>query len=97
MTIGRTILAALCGVVTVLLGLASWFEPFLLFHTAMALAITIGLAVTSKRYGAAVQSSPGDGWQKTEERFFDDASGQWVTVWFDPASGTRHYLKDAVQ
>ena len=97
MTIGRTILAALSAMLTALLGLASWFEPFLLIHTAMALAVTIGLAVTGKRYGAADRSKPGASWQKTEERFFEDGSGQWITVWCDPQSGTRHYLTDDAQ
>lgn len=55
--------------------------------------IVIGLAVQRQRYGAAQLRRPGPGWQSTGERFFDDASGLQVEVWFNPASGERRYVQ----
>ena len=55
--------------------------------------IAIALAVQRQRYGAAQLGRPGPGWQSTGERFFDDASGHQVEVWFNPASGERRYVQ----
>ena len=36
----------------------------------------------------------GAGWERTAETFRDEESGQWVRVWFNPASGERRYVPD---
>ena len=35
-----------------------------------------------------------DRFQPTAERFFDDATGAPVTVWTDPKTGERKYVRD---
>ena len=37
--------------------------------------------------------APGPGWTKTDERFIDDATGEAVTVWLEPATGERKYVR----
>jgi hypothetical protein len=55
--------------------------------------VTLALAIERRSYGAAQRGQPGEGWQRTGEAFFDDASGHRVEVWFDPASGERRYVQ----
>jgi hypothetical protein len=63
--------------------------PFVFWTALVALA----LAFERRRYGAAQSGRLGPGWQQTGERFFDDATGQQVEVWFDPSTGERRYVK----
>jgi hypothetical protein len=42
----------------------------------------------------AVLPRAAPGWQRTSERFVDPDSGEEVTVFYDPASGQRHYVSD---
>ncbi len=55
--------------------------------------IAAALAFERQRYGAAQIGRPGHDWQATGERFFDDASGLCIEVWFNPASGERRYVQ----
>ena len=55
--------------------------------------VVLALAIERRRYGAAQSDRPGPGWQQTGERFFDDATGHRVEVWFDPATGERRYVQ----
>ncbi len=89
----RSVLVALFGGAAALAALGTWFEPGLFGLTVMLVIFTAALALERRRYGAASAQRPGPGWVRTEERFFDDKSGELVDVWFDPASGERHYLK----
>lgn len=57
----------------------------------MLAIVGIGLAIERQLYGAPRAAPPGPGWQATGERFFDDATGRMVDVWFHPASGERRY------
>jgi hypothetical protein len=45
------------------------------------------------RYRAST-SRPRSSWQRTDERFIDPESGRTLTVFFDPASGERHYVSE---
>lgn len=47
-----------------------------------------------RRRGHAHADSPRPGWERTDERFRDPASGQVMRVWVDPADGSRHYVPD---
>lgn len=44
------------------------------------------------RYKPVRQKRPAPAWTDTGERFVDPESGRLTGVWFDPASGERHYL-----
>jgi Domain of unknown function (DUF1707) len=48
----------------------------------------------SRRRGHAHADRPRPGWERTDERFRDPASGQVMRVWVDPADGSRHYVPD---
>ena len=37
---------------------------------------------------------PGAGWQRTAERFVDDATDKPVTVYIEPATGERSYVQE---
>jgi hypothetical protein len=63
--------------------------PFVFWTALVALA----LSFERPRYGAAQSGPPGPGWQQTGERFFDDATGHLVEIWFDPSNGERRYVK----
>ena len=46
------------------------------------------------RYKQLEAKSPGPGWQRTTERFVDDETGALVTVYVQPETGERAYVKD---
>jgi hypothetical protein len=48
----------------------------------------------ARRRGHAHADSPQHGWERTDERFRDPASGEIMCVWVDPADGSRHYVPD---
>jgi hypothetical protein len=54
--------------------------------------LLVGILFERVRYGAVQRRPAGGAWQETAERFIDDESGRPVTVWFDPATGTRRYV-----
>lgn len=60
--------------------------------------IVLGVAIAASvllegRYRGATRSATGRaGWQRTGKREIDSETGQIVEVWFDPATGDRHYL-----
>ena len=58
---------------------------------ALLLVGTLCERVVYKRLEAAPGPSR---FQPTAERFFDDASGVPVTVWTDPKTGERKYVRD---
>jgi membrane protein implicated in regulation of membrane protease activity len=77
------------GALAVAMGVASLWV-LIVWAAILALA----LAVERFRYKALQTGSPGPGWQRTSERFVDDETGKIVTVWLDPRTGERQYVKD---
>jgi hypothetical protein len=59
-----------------------------------AAILALALVIERFRYKALQSASPGPGWQRTSERFVDDETGKTVTVWLDPRTGERQYVKD---
>ena len=57
------------------------------------LFLVIGLAIERWRYKPLQRRAPDPRWTDTGERFTDPTSGAMVAVYFDPASGERHYLQ----
>jgi hypothetical protein len=55
--------------------------------------LTLASVGLEQRYGrqGRQRSIPHSDWQLTEERFFDDETGQPVEVWVDPLTGERRY------
>jgi hypothetical protein len=93
MSVPRT-LVALLGLALLLAGAALLFAGrhaaglYLLFLGAVVL---LGTVFERWRYRAILtRASPG--WQRTDERFVAPDTGKRVTVFYDPASGERHYV-----
>jgi len=55
--------------------------------------LVLGTVYERFRYKPIESATPGAGWTRTDERFINDETGQPVTVWLDPASGERKYVK----
>jgi len=55
--------------------------------------ILIGTVWERVIYKPVERGMPGPGWNRTSERFIDDATGAPVTVWVDGA-GERKYVED---
>jgi hypothetical protein len=85
-------LGALCflgGLVALVMGLC----PPAYVAIFWGAILIIGTVFERIRYKPIERVTPGAGWTKTPERFIDDKTGQPVTVWLDPASGERKYVK----
>jgi hypothetical protein len=54
--------------------------------------IVIGLLAERVIYKPLAQKPP-PGWQRTGERFVDDATAKTVEVFYDPKSGQRQYVQ----
>jgi hypothetical protein len=54
--------------------------------------IVIGLLAERVIY-KPLSKKPPPGWQRTGERFVDDATGKTVEVFYDPKSGQRQYVQ----
>ena len=53
-------------------------------------------AITFERisYKQLASKSPGPGWERTTERFVDEETGRMVTVYIQPETGERAYVKE---
>jgi len=56
--------------------------------------IVAGIVFERVRYKPLETGAPAGRFQRTTERFIDDETGQPVTVWTDPVTGERKYVKD---
>ena len=56
--------------------------------------IVLGVLFERVTYKAIEARRPGPGWTRTPERFIDDASGKFVTVYVQPATGERKYVNE---
>jgi hypothetical protein len=58
----------------------------------VGLVIVAGLALEPRYRRSGVWTATGTAsWELTGERFVDDETGEFVEVWYDPASGRREY------
>jgi membrane protein implicated in regulation of membrane protease activity len=57
--------------------------------------LIVGLAIERWRYKPVRRDRPDPRWQDTGERFVDPETGVLTAVYFDPASGERHYLAES--
>ncbi|MBS0273034.1 MAG: hypothetical protein JSR55_01260 [Proteobacteria bacterium] len=90
LTIGLGIAAFICG----LLALALIHFPAAFVFLFWGIVIVVGVAFERYRYKRIETKAPAGNWQRTTERFIDDATGAPVTVWIDPATGERKYVAD---
>ena len=85
------------GVLCLVGGLAALathaFPPAFVF-VCWGVIIVLGTVYERFRYKPLEGTAPGAGWQKTTERFVDDETGAPVTVFIDPQTGERKYVRD---
>jgi hypothetical protein len=57
-------------------------------------ALLIGTVFERVIYKPNLPARPGPGYQRTTERFVDDQTADTVTVYVEPATGERAYVRD---
>ena len=87
-TIG--VLVVIVGVMALVSGLVSSSCVFVLWGGFLIAAIVFERV----RYKRLEGRSPGPGWQRTTERFVDEETGAVVTVYVEPETGERAYVKE---
>lgn len=80
--------AIVCGAVAFAAGAPPAFIP--VFWGAL---IFLSLVYERVRYKPVEAAAPGPGWTRTAERFVDNETGETVTVWMEPATGERKYVR----
>jgi hypothetical protein len=87
---GLGVLTLICGLVAIYVGGASPGFVILIW----GVLIVGGVVFERVRYKPLERTAPAGDWVRTTERFIDDATGAPVTVWLDPKTGERKYVKD---
>jgi hypothetical protein len=87
-TIG--VLVAILGVAALMSGIVP--ESFVVICWGAFLVFVI--IIERFRYKALVSRRPGPGWERTTERFVDEETGRVVTVYIQPETGERAYVKE---
>jgi uncharacterized membrane protein HdeD (DUF308 family) len=82
------VVSVLCGLIALATGL---FPPAAIFGF-WGILLLIGTLFERVIYKRVEPVRPGPGWQRTPERFVDDATGKSVTVYIEPQTGERKYV-----
>ena len=82
------VVAVLCGLIALATGL---FPPAAIFGF-WGVLLLVGTLFERVIYKNVEASRPGPDWQRTTERFIDEATGKPVTVYIEPGSGERKYV-----
>jgi hypothetical protein len=61
---------------------------------AFGASILIGTLYERVRYKPVETAVPGPGWEATDERFIDHATGRTVTVYIQRSTGERKYVTE---
>ena len=56
--------------------------------------VLVGCPFERVRYKRLALAAPGPAFERTPERFRDEATGATVSVYVDPATGERSYVRD---
>ena len=83
-------LCIVCGLAGLLAGVVTPLAMFGFWGAALVLLILCERVI----YKRTLPAKPGPGWQRTAERFVDDATGKPVTVYIEPATGERAYVQE---
>lgn len=85
------------GTLVIILGvaaLASGLVDRSFVFICWGLVLVASIIFERVRYKRLESKSPGPGWQRTTERFVDDETGDTVTVYIQPETGERAYVKE---
>lgn len=88
--IGIGAVALVCGLAALATGA---FPPAFVFACWGAILV-LGIVCERVIYKPIEAARPGAGWQRTTERFVDDQTGEPVTVYIEPKSGERIYVRE---
>ncbi len=84
------VVSVLCGLIALATGL---FPPAAIF-SIWGLLLLIGTLFERVVYKRVEPERPGADWQRTPERFIDEATGKPVTVYIEPGTGERRYVHE---
>lgn len=84
------VVSMLCGLIALATGL---FPPFAIFGF-WGVLLLVGTVFERVIYKPIDPARPGPGWERTQERFVDDATGKAVTVYIEPKTGERAYVQE---
>ncbi len=87
-TIG--VLVVIVGVAALVSGIVSSSCIFLFWGVVLIVAIVL----ERTRYKRLEGRSPRPDWERTTERFVDEETGTMVTVYVQPETGERAYVKE---
>ena len=88
--LGLGLLALACGVFAIVVGGA----PSAFVFVIWGVLLVAGLVFERFRYKPLETATPQGNWVRTPERFIDDETGAPVTVWLDPKTGERKYVRE---
>ena len=84
------VVALLCGLIALATGA---FPPAAIFGI-WGILLVIGTVFERVTYKRTHTTAPGAGWERTAERFVDDATGHPITVYIEPKTGERRYVQE---
>jgi hypothetical protein len=92
----RTILIAIGGALLVagLVCMSLGVFPPTFVLACWGVALLVGTVFERVIYKPNLAERPGPDYQRTTERFVDDQTGETVTVYVEPATGERAYVRD---
>jgi uncharacterized membrane protein HdeD (DUF308 family) len=92
----RTTLIVIGGVLLVagLACMALGVVPPMFVLAFWGVVLLLGTVFERVIYKPNLAQRPGAGWQRTPERFIDDQTGEPVTVYVEPATGERAYVRE---
>jgi len=85
------------GVLVIILGLAALASGIVsrsLVFVFWGVVLILSIIFERVTYKRLASKSPGPGWQRTTERFVDEQTGETVTVYIQPETGERTYVKE---
>lgn len=88
--IGVGVMFLIAGAVSLAFGV---FPPVMVF-AFWGVLIVLGTVFERVIYKRIEPVRPGAGWQRTMERFLDEHTGAPVTVYIEPVSGERAYVRE---
>jgi cell division protein FtsW (lipid II flippase) len=88
--LGFGVLCLVAGLVSIFV---AGFPPAIVFGI-WGVLIVAGVVFERVRYKPLERAAPTGRWRRTAERFIDDETGEPVTVFIDPETGERKYVRE---
>ncbi len=95
MTLRDAVLGA--GIVVAVAGAIAMFAfefPVGIFLAGWGVLLLTGILIERSHYKNLAMRAPGPGWDRTDERFIDDQTGEPVRVYIQRMTGERKYVQE---